>query len=66
MFDREAAVLSCRAIAVLGTVLFTVGAPLLLLARMPHGWPSVGLGIAVVGVTLLVLSGLAALLMPRR
>jgi hypothetical protein len=66
MFDREAAVLSCRAIAVLGAVLLTVGAPLLFLARMPRGWPSVGLGMAVVGVTLVVLSGLAGLFMRRR
>jgi hypothetical protein len=66
MFDREAAVLSCRAIAVLGAAFFAVGAPLLFLARTPRGWPSVGVGMAMVGVTLLVLSGLAALLMRRR
>jgi hypothetical protein len=70
MFDREAALLSCKATAVLGLVLFVLGAPVALLMRTSSGWSSGGLemgrGITLVAVTLLVLSGLAALFLRRR
>jgi hypothetical protein len=65
VFDREAAIFSCKVTAVFGLVLVVVGVPLALLGRIPRGWPTLGAATAVVGVTLVVLSGLAALLLRR-
>lgn len=65
VFDREAAIFSCKAIAVLGLVMVALGAPTALLLRASTGWPTLGMGVAILGGALLVLSGVAIRLLRR-
>lgn len=65
VFDKEAAIFTCRVVAALGLVMVVLGTPAALLLRASSGWPTIGLGAAVVGGTMLVISGVALRMLRR-